>query len=413
MAVLRAFIASSGEAKDLADALYEQLMKMNKTTARLAKQSIGSDTSKNLIQWDIEKWWGPGVGSTTIEKLIKQASEVDLCITILTADDITIKSGENEKIRKPRDNCIFEAGLFMGALGLDRARSVIVTSVEKKSLPSDLLSVEYIEFESPTPEQIKDDKLCIKKAMGKVAEDLHRHAIKLSAPVKRPVFSVLTPKELIEREKPESAGGDLDAADGHSIVINTIQPVDNKISLAKQVIENMDHGIHYIYFFKAARNVANEVVNLIQTLAIASLSEKELTPKKRLELINLNKETVINNIQTLEDNLWIHFLPENRAPLLFCVHNAGVDKKAKCYLRDIESDRFVLWANGKEATEISNDIREFQKDRHDEVIFYSTKEFNLYGIENSWFRRELEIAIENKFGKDLSEKIKPICFRNM
>ena len=411
MVVLRAFIASSGEAKPLAEALYEQLLNINETNIKSAQPSEDSDSPKNLIHWEIIKWWDRGIGNTIIEKLIKQAREVDLCITLLTEDDITMKRGEDKAIREPRDNCIFEAGLFMGALGLDRERSVIVTSVKKDALPSDLLSVEHIEFEPPTPEQIKDDEWCF-KAMGKVADVLNRHATKLSAPVKRPVFSVLTPKELIEREKPESAGGDLDAADGHSIVINTIQPVDNKISLAKQVIENMDHGIHYIYFFKAARNVANEVVNLIQTLAIASLSEKELTPKKRLELINVNKETVINNIQTLEDNLWIHFLPENRAPLLFCVHNAGVDKKAKCYLRDIESDRFVLWANGKEATEISNDIREFQKDRHDEVIFYSTKEFNLYGIENSWFRRELEIAIENKFGKDLSEKIKPICFLN-
>ena len=71
-----------------------------------------------------------------------------LAVTLLTGDDLELTKGT--KVLKPRDNCIFEAGLFMGALGVDGKRSVLVSSVNEGALPVDLRGVKYLRFPDRT-----------------------------------------------------------------------------------------------------------------------------------------------------------------------------------------------------------------------------------------------------------------------
>lgn len=98
--------------------------------------------------------WTDGVFRATkgaVESLLEAVAKSDFAILVLTADD-TIISREVEKAA-PRDNCIFELGLFMGALG--RERSFIVRPRgEDMKLPSDLLGLMPLEYASGAKETL-------------------------------------------------------------------------------------------------------------------------------------------------------------------------------------------------------------------------------------------------------------------
>lgn len=85
--------------------------------------------------------WSEGVfkaSFTTIETLETKAKEVDFAILILSADDVAKIRGKDELV--PRDNVIFELGLFMGAIGRERTFMIVPTGSDVK-LPTDLLGV--------------------------------------------------------------------------------------------------------------------------------------------------------------------------------------------------------------------------------------------------------------------------------
>lgn len=120
------FIGSSSEAADVAKYLDKALKKH------------GIETRS----------WIDGVfqaSETTIESLTNIASKVDFAILLLTPDDMT--TSRKMLANSPRDNVVFELGLFMGALGRDRTLIVADKSVGK--LPSDLLGVVTLRFTKP------------------------------------------------------------------------------------------------------------------------------------------------------------------------------------------------------------------------------------------------------------------------
>jgi predicted nucleotide-binding protein len=70
----------------------------------------------------VPKLWSEGVftaSKVAVEDLWKAASDVDFAVLVLTPDDMAVSRGEVRLM--PRDNVIFELGLFMGSLGRDRA----------------------------------------------------------------------------------------------------------------------------------------------------------------------------------------------------------------------------------------------------------------------------------------------------
>src|SRR5204862_1639116 len=84
-----------------------------------------------------------GVGMGTLESLEKATKKNDFAILLLTPDDFANKRGE--RIIIPRDNVIFELGLFMGALGKDR--TFIVHPADKNvQIPSDLAGITTATF---------------------------------------------------------------------------------------------------------------------------------------------------------------------------------------------------------------------------------------------------------------------------
>lgn len=90
--------------------------------------------------------WDQGVfepGGMTLPSLIEAAHRFDFAIFVVSPDDITDKRGSMKQT--PRDNVIFELGLFMGTVG--PSRSFMVHERDSSpDLPSDLAGVTRVTF---------------------------------------------------------------------------------------------------------------------------------------------------------------------------------------------------------------------------------------------------------------------------
>jgi CRP/FNR family transcriptional regulator, cyclic AMP receptor protein len=120
----RVFIASSSEALGMARALKADLIK--------SKLDV--------------KIWTDGIftpGITNIEALEKELKVADFAAVILSDDDKVFSRWRLK--RAPRDNLILELGLFMGAIGRQRAIMIHPRS-RKVKLPTDLLGVTPISY---------------------------------------------------------------------------------------------------------------------------------------------------------------------------------------------------------------------------------------------------------------------------
>lgn len=125
----RIFIASSSEGLPVTEALQAQL-----------QQRLGGDTE--LRPWTREF----DLSATYIESLERAAERADFAVLVVTPDDLTTSRARRSPA--PRDNVVFEAGLFMGSLG--RERCFIVSEEQPRvKLPSDLLGVHVAGFKRP------------------------------------------------------------------------------------------------------------------------------------------------------------------------------------------------------------------------------------------------------------------------
>jgi predicted nucleotide-binding protein len=104
-------------------------------------RTVGSRLAEDLEYQAECTLWSDGVfglSTGTLESLVAATRDFDFAALVLTPDDVTTK--RNQTTNSPRDNVLFELGLFMGALG--RARTFIVHCRDDKlELPSDLAGV--------------------------------------------------------------------------------------------------------------------------------------------------------------------------------------------------------------------------------------------------------------------------------
>lgn len=84
----------------------------------------------------------------TIPDLLVQVERCDFAVFCLSPDDIL--TSRDKSTKAPRDNVLFEAGLFMGRLGYERVFVVKPRGVELK-LPSDLAGFSPLEYRLPEP----------------------------------------------------------------------------------------------------------------------------------------------------------------------------------------------------------------------------------------------------------------------
>jgi predicted nucleotide-binding protein len=84
-----------------------------------------------------------GLGRGTLEELVQEAATVDFAVLVLTPDDLVTKREKGGQ--QPRDNVLFELGLFMGKLGRDRT-FIVHERTRLLDLPTDLAGITLATF---------------------------------------------------------------------------------------------------------------------------------------------------------------------------------------------------------------------------------------------------------------------------
>ena len=133
----RIFLGSSGEQAKLLQAITRGL--------------------EDVAEWSPTTTFNPG--RSTLDRLVELSQEVDFARSSLprTMDhDGCVQSGQ----ASPRDNVVFEAGLFGGALGI---RRTFILHADGSKLPSDLLGLTSVRYDPATSQaevRAINQKLC-------------------------------------------------------------------------------------------------------------------------------------------------------------------------------------------------------------------------------------------------------------
>ena len=130
------YIASSESAFNFADRLKIKLNEKDFCVAYTWKDAIQTANSMSKI------------GALT-----QWIKEYDFAVIIFQEDILGKNSSED---MKTRDDCVFEAGLFMAAIG--RSRCFLYSSVNQNDLPSDLGGIIYKHFMQP--DNFDDNEQC-------------------------------------------------------------------------------------------------------------------------------------------------------------------------------------------------------------------------------------------------------------
>ncbi len=109
--------------------------------ARAVRWNLQNDAE--ITVWN-DGFFRPGI--TFIETLVNSLPRFDFAILVFRGDDLT--TSRATETFSPRDNVIFELGLFMGRLGRSRTFSVYEEGAKVK-MPSDLAGVTTASFEWP------------------------------------------------------------------------------------------------------------------------------------------------------------------------------------------------------------------------------------------------------------------------
>jgi hypothetical protein len=102
-------------------------------------------------------------GTTTLERLLELAHEVDFAAFAFARDDWTTNSTSAPPAESgqasPRDNVVFEAGLFGGTLGM---RRTFILHADGTKLPSDLLGLTCVRYGETNAAEMRvvNRKLC-------------------------------------------------------------------------------------------------------------------------------------------------------------------------------------------------------------------------------------------------------------
>ncbi|MGC4089434.1 MAG: nucleotide-binding protein [Polyangiaceae bacterium] len=140
------------------------------TALKAALESVAKARALNITV----TIWSEGVfgaSRSTIEALEVQLRLSDFAVLVAAKDD-TVRSRGEEK-DAPRDNVIFELGLFMGALSRTRTFLLVPRGTDLK-IPSDLLGQTPLLFDPSEPDLAK----ALLAATGELADIIERNGAK-------------------------------------------------------------------------------------------------------------------------------------------------------------------------------------------------------------------------------------------
>lgn len=173
-----AYEGAAAPARDSGDGVTTRALKG--VTMAKPKLFIGS-SNKNLrvakvIAEGLEEYaearvWDEGVFGLNqgfLEVLLSKLEEYDFAVFILAPDDMVTSNEESKP--SPRDNVLFESGLFMGVLGRSRV-FLVYDHVAGLKIPSDLAGVTLASYDG-TRIQGDDAPAAVRKACRIIGDSI-------------------------------------------------------------------------------------------------------------------------------------------------------------------------------------------------------------------------------------------------
>jgi hypothetical protein len=105
-----------------------------------------------------------GLSQGTLESLIATTRGADFAVLLVTADDLATKKGKRTHV--PRDNIVFEIGLFMGSIGRERT-FIVCTKDSLAGLPSDLAGITAAPLSPRSPKEIEQVSQLLKDEINR------------------------------------------------------------------------------------------------------------------------------------------------------------------------------------------------------------------------------------------------------
>lgn len=214
----RIFIACSSESLNIANAVNVNLEHFSEVT-----------TWTNAFE----------LSNNTIDSLISTAENVDFAAFILAPDDVAIVRNQEHIV--PRDNVIFELGLFIGLLGKQRCFIVKPRGVNIH-LPTDLLGITTTTFDSNRSDNNIDAAL--NYACSQMQNSINGLGLASQ-------FREFDTGEL----------SNIQHAGLKSVWVYAPNPLEaistgSHIKLRKQVHQNIMSGVEYFYFVESEQGIS-------------------------------------------------------------------------------------------------------------------------------------------------------------
>jgi predicted nucleotide-binding protein len=132
----------------------------------------------NVSEFEVHVWNEDifDLSNVTLPSLVQEIGRADFAIMVLTPDDkVTVRK---KRTRAPRDNVLFETGLFMGAIKPERT-IILHGSIAPPKLPSDLSGFTTLRYKEPANWQNFKTAAKWKPILVKESEQIKKHCKKL------------------------------------------------------------------------------------------------------------------------------------------------------------------------------------------------------------------------------------------
>ena len=268
----------------------------------------------------IRRWWKKQFrpGRTLFDSLAKHTTQCDFAIVLLTKDDYAEKKGR--KLFSPRDNTIFELGLFAGELGIERC--FMVCNTKAIALPSDVEGVLRSDISPNLNLKRAGDRA---KAIEKVGPEI-MDALDGAKCFDHPQVPLISRSQLGELERPKPEGTLKLEASTTAVIVNSLQPVEqDNPEFCLSVQENLKANAQYEYYFGDFDQNVSRTIMLIARIATADPGLQQLPLSDQLEVVKAN-------LEFMRENLSIHF--RNRPPLHF-VCTMQRRARTQCAISDV------------------------------------------------------------------------------
>ena len=299
----RVFIGSSQEALKFAEAI---------------KAKLQDVALLNIWNEDI---WRPG--AAILEQLINLLRDYDFAILILGGEDTT--SSRELVTHAPRDNVIFELGLFMGHLGRFRTFFLCRKGTDLK-IPTNLNGITYLSFEG-TPDQAN-------KAVADACK-IMRQEIKTQGVLERFPSDALTDRLRMASWE-----------EIYSQAIKLVARAESRVRATSFGTPHILEGLKLKYFETLAKRAAEQKNRKVDFVYKIIYTASKNDPQRDISLRNrrevFEKYDAFDCLQTREINdVWrVDFLIVDNKSMLLCFHRIR-DHSLALGLQIIDAEELV------------------------------------------------------------------------